>query len=954
MFNKITSFQIDRNNIEILDNELVKTASEIILPEGHEYDPDFVYMKVRAVSAGEYWGCNKNADFFPEEELKKNYKTFFDAHVFKNHENKEVEKAIGDVLDAVWNDEMKYVELFIRVDKRIAPTIARGFEKGFMTDVSMGCKIDHSICSICGNSAKTQSQYCDHIKYEKHKVRDDGRKVYEININPRFHDISAVLNGADRTAKMTGLFISGTKVAYHEEESLEKCASTLEDALADEFDIEKEAGFINPVGYLNHRIKENKEIKKRKKAEKDKAVEDMLNAELDEVIRRQTANPNNTKVYNLGGNTNSRQPQHQIGTWYVQNHKQASVDLFDFEPLFSKTASTKVTKKASELEKVAEIKKRIKGNILAVAQSRAELAEQERIDEAAKKIVVEQGISPLSEGAMNRFADGINRLSDSEEVMAEQVLTTALKMLSLAGVNLTPHEFIHIMKRVIGIPQVKVVRVCPEHIDRSKVLHDFALNTSINRRFMRNINLPTVFNIIKGIHGKQLSTMGERKAYAPATIIIQKVASCDRVARPEVPGLNLEDKVLKLASEIIEERSLHLPHITKRAMVAECEVEMEKEAEEDLSIIDHYYDFLVDVPAEKVASEHVHEAIERLAYGSYQNLVAEYTDSPEFNGDLYRFANEIGIDNESMEKCAKNIAKSMNAGLGTYLYSQYQNVKAREGRPQSTLNRTMAENPTASAIGATIATKAILDRKPAVQKNVAAAKREVKKAVKGAGRKVLKYMAKTADENIELYLDGELDVVEDNLQDIDIFKDSVITTKMAMEYTPKQIELIKTASIMYAQGRQDLCDNLLSIEGLGYDAVNNFLQVCEDTLFEELEKKASIGKVVGTIAGKATKAIGNLATKAAPAAKKVSAGIKNVGSQVGSAVASNATPGMKNVANKVRAGVKEVKNDISKLSPVGKVGLGMTAVGTGIGVKNSLDNKRKFNEIHQGVTNQQQ
>lgn len=884
MFNKITSFQIDRNNIEILDNELVKTASEIILPEGHEYDPDFVYMKVRAVSAGEYWGCNKNADFFPEEELKKNYKTFFDAHVFKNHENKEVEKAIGDVLDAVWNDEMKYVELFIRVDKRIAPTIARGFEKGFMTDVSMGCKIDHSICSICGNSAKTQSQYCDHIKYEKHKVRDDGRKVYEININPRFHDISAVLNGADRTAKMTGLFISGTKVAYHEEESLEKCASTLADALFDEPRID-----------YHYNSQSNKEVN------------------------------------------------------YSEN-----VDLFDSEPLFSKTASTKVTKKASELEKVAEIKKRIKGNILAVAQSRAELAEQERIDEAAKKIVVGQGIAPLSEGAMNRFADGINRLSDSEEVMAEQVLTTALKMLSLAGVNLTPPEFIHIMKRVIGVPQSKVVRVCPSHIDRSKVLHDFALNTSINRRFMRNINLPTMFNIIKGIHGKQLSTMGERKAYAPATIIIQKVASCDGVARPEVPGLNLEDKVLKLASEIIEERSLHLPHITKRAMVAECEMEMEKEAEENLSIIDHYYDFLIDVPAEKVASEHVHEAIERLAYGSYQNLVAEYTESPEFSGDLYRFANELGIDNESMEKCAKNIAKSMNAGLGTYLYSQYQNVKAREGRPQSTLNRTMAENPTASAIGATIATKAILDRKPAVQKNVAAAKREIKKAVKGAGRKVLKYMAKTADENIELYLDGELDVVEDNLQDIDIFKDSVITTKMAMEYTPKQIELIKTASIMYAQGRQDLCDNLLSIEGLGYDAVNNFLQVCEDTLFEELEKKASIGKVVGTIAGKATKAIGNLATKAAPAVKKVSTGIKNVGSQAGSAVASNATPGMKNVANKVRAGVKEVKNDISKLSPVGKVGLGMTAVGTGIGVKNSLDNKRKFNEIHQGVTNQQQ
>ncbi len=70
-----------------------------------------------------------------------------------------------------------------------------------MTDVSMGCRIDYSVCSICGNKAKTAAQYCAHINHQRGKVFDDGKKVYEINIGPKFHDISAVLNGADKVAK---------------------------------------------------------------------------------------------------------------------------------------------------------------------------------------------------------------------------------------------------------------------------------------------------------------------------------------------------------------------------------------------------------------------------------------------------------------------------------------------------------------------------------------------------------------------------------------------------------------------------------------------------------------------------------------------------------------------------------------------------------------------------------
>ena len=176
---------------------------------------------------------------------------------------------------------------------------------------------------------------------------------------------------------------------------------------------------------------------------------------------------------------------------------------------------------------------------------------------------------------------------------------------------------------------------------------------------------------------------------------------------------------------------------------------------------------------------------------------------------------------------------------------------------------------------------------------------------------------------------------------------------MAMEYTPKQIDLIKTASVMYAQGRQDLCDNLLSIEGLGYDSINNFLQICEDTLFEELEKKASIGAVVGKLAGKATKAIGTMATKAAPMAQKAMSGVKSVGQQVGSAISANATPGMKAMGSKIQKGFNNVKKDIGSLDTAGKIGVGASVVGTGLGLKNAIDNKRKFNEMHKATTQMQ-
>lgn len=181
--------------------ELQKQASDLDLPDDFVYDPDFLYLWIRIVSAGEYYGPNKNGDFFPEDQLVEYYESFNEAHPFKNHENKLVEKAIGKIITQRWNPVMKCVELLKGIDKKKAPEVARGYLKGYLTDVSMGCKVPYTICSICGNKARKKSEFCTHVRYHRNKILGNGERVYEINYKPRFHDSSTVLNGAERVAK---------------------------------------------------------------------------------------------------------------------------------------------------------------------------------------------------------------------------------------------------------------------------------------------------------------------------------------------------------------------------------------------------------------------------------------------------------------------------------------------------------------------------------------------------------------------------------------------------------------------------------------------------------------------------------------------------------------------------------------------------------------------------------
>lgn len=162
------------------------------------------YLHILAMGAGEYFGANRNQDYFPEENLIRYYKTFEDTgHVFQNHINKDPARAIGKVIYAIYNERMHRVELIAEVDSVLGKHLTDRIAKGQYPATSMACKTPYDECSVCGNKATSRQAYCDHLKYELGKILPDGSKVMSLNVAPlRFFDISIVIKPADVTSSV--------------------------------------------------------------------------------------------------------------------------------------------------------------------------------------------------------------------------------------------------------------------------------------------------------------------------------------------------------------------------------------------------------------------------------------------------------------------------------------------------------------------------------------------------------------------------------------------------------------------------------------------------------------------------------------------------------------------------------------------------------------------------------
>lgn len=257
----------------LADSYFEKTASANLLPEVAAFiaalkpQNDCQYVLVNAMGAGEYYSSNINGDRFSEAALihrpdkwtgvpavdkitardwAYGFPTFYRAHVYAHHRNKDATRALGFVELAAWNPHMKRVELITRLEKERCQMyggegVWDKLKAGGYPDVSMGTKVPFDTCSITldrklyqkawdtfnpkehkspGDAilkfhkelkAKngvgirglsiTRNDYSEYGRTQMNRILPDGRKVWVDNDFPAFFDISFVFIGADKIAK---------------------------------------------------------------------------------------------------------------------------------------------------------------------------------------------------------------------------------------------------------------------------------------------------------------------------------------------------------------------------------------------------------------------------------------------------------------------------------------------------------------------------------------------------------------------------------------------------------------------------------------------------------------------------------------------------------------------------------------------------------------------------------
>jgi len=207
----IPSFSNDECNIRLLDSNLEKLASDNLEAEIEKFlstytkKPNHSIILINALGAGEYWGFNNRGDFFPEDQLKiesplYGYKTFeVFGNLFRGHHNKNFFARDGEVVKALWIDDLKKVYLLVEVFPSGEDLIEK-LEQRIPVSVSMGCRVLYEVCSYCMKKIEKFSERCEHLLYRMGETLPDGSQIYAVNYYPIFFDISEVRSGADKTA----------------------------------------------------------------------------------------------------------------------------------------------------------------------------------------------------------------------------------------------------------------------------------------------------------------------------------------------------------------------------------------------------------------------------------------------------------------------------------------------------------------------------------------------------------------------------------------------------------------------------------------------------------------------------------------------------------------------------------------------------------------------------------
>jgi len=196
-----------------------KTASEessrFNIHKITKFNPDFTYVRFRAIGCFEVDGPNANFDAFPYSEFEDTrpnygYLSFVNKRAFVEHASDNIANSIGSLHAAYLNrfntlkfgnvswkelkDEQRLVilasraleedgsiEVLMAIDKGLSSSVARMVDSDSPVGCSMGTNIDYSECSVCGNRAHYEHEYCGHIKYSKgNRVFIPASNLYDL------------------------------------------------------------------------------------------------------------------------------------------------------------------------------------------------------------------------------------------------------------------------------------------------------------------------------------------------------------------------------------------------------------------------------------------------------------------------------------------------------------------------------------------------------------------------------------------------------------------------------------------------------------------------------------------------------------------------------------------------------------------------------------------------------
>lgn len=110
---------------------------------------------------------NNNHDCWERKLLLSCFKTFIGAENYVEHiQIPELSK--GKIIDAAARNigDSIYVDILVATDRRHEPLV-KAITSGQLGTLSMGCSVEFTTCTKCGNVAEDETNLCPHVKYFK-------------------------------------------------------------------------------------------------------------------------------------------------------------------------------------------------------------------------------------------------------------------------------------------------------------------------------------------------------------------------------------------------------------------------------------------------------------------------------------------------------------------------------------------------------------------------------------------------------------------------------------------------------------------------------------------------------------------------------------------------------------------------------------------------------------------